>query len=65
MKVNINIKIIEEVIKNSKLSKFDFAKQCGIGINIINNIFINKEIRVIPLFKIARYLNRNIKYFIK
>ena len=61
MKVEFNIKLIEDYIKNNKLSKKEFCKLCGIGKPILRKILKNQQnLRLSALFKIARALNINV-----
>ena len=62
MKVEFNIKLIEDYIQNNKLSKKEFCKQCGIGEPILRKILKNQQnFRLSALFKIARELNINVQ----
>ena len=61
MKVEFNIKLIEDYIQNNKLSKKEFCKQCCIGEPILRKILKNQQnFRLSALFKIARELNINV-----
>jgi len=54
----INTQLIKKYLKEKKLSKSNFCKQCKISVVTLNKIISNKEnFRIIALFKIARVLN--------
>ncbi|MGN0960988.1 MAG: helix-turn-helix domain-containing protein [Christensenellales bacterium] len=54
----INIKLIENFIKENHLTKSKFCKMCKIGLSTLNKILANSEnFRIVALFKIAKVLN--------
>ena len=53
----INIKIIQDFIKQMNLTKSDFCKMAKISQRIFNKILKNQNnFRIVALFKIARLL---------
>lgn len=58
MKNEINVEVINNYIKENKLTKNKFCKTCKISLSTLNKILNNKEnFRIIALFKIAKVLN--------
>ncbi len=66
-KTVINIKLIENYIKEHKLSKKQFAQMCNISTWVLRKVLKNNtNFRIVYLFRIARVLNIKIKdIFIK
>ncbi len=55
---NINIKLIENYIKEKNLTKIKFCKICKISLGTLNKIMTNnKNFSIVTLFKIAKILN--------
>lgn len=48
--------IIENYLKENKISKSKFCKMCGISPCTLNRIIKNKNYKIIALFKIARVI---------
>lgn len=54
----INVKIIEDYIKNNNLSKTKFCKMCGISLYNLNKILKNDlTVKIIPLLKVIKYID--------
>ena len=57
MKNTIKTELIENFIKENKLSKSKFCEMCKISQSTLNKIMTsNENFRIIALFKIARVL---------
>lgn len=60
MKNLVNTEIIKNYLKENKLSKENFCKQCKICLETLNRILDNEsEISLVSLFKIAVQMNVN------
>ncbi len=57
MKTKIKIKLIENYIKENRLSKNKFCKICKISLSTLNKILANKNnFKLIALFRIAKVI---------
>ena len=57
MKNEVNTEIIDNYLKENKLSKTKFCKVCGISRGTLEKVMKNENVRITVLFKIARVLN--------
>ncbi len=53
----VNIKIIDNYIKENKLNKTKFCKLCKISVYTFNKIMTNDNCQLIALFKIAKTMS--------
>lgn len=57
MKNRVNIKVINNFIKENKLSKGSFAKQCKISVSTLSKILQgNDNVGLLAVYKIARVI---------
>ena len=57
MKKYINTQLIENYIKQNKLSMSGFCKKCNIDLNTFYNIMLNKNVMISSLYKVSQGMN--------
>ncbi len=57
----VNKHIIEKFMKEHKINKTQFCKNCGINIKTFNNLLNGKNLNVITVVKMAKYTNFKIQ----
>lgn len=59
----MNIKLIDDYIKNNNLTKKAFCEKCGISLYTLNNLYKNKSTRVSKIIKVIIVLGCSAKDF--
>ena len=57
----VNKHIFEKFLKEHKINKTQFCKNCGISIKTFNNLLNGKNLNVITAVKIAKYTSFKIQ----
>ena len=63
MKKYIKTELIEQYLKENKLSKAKFCKRCKISPSTLTRILNNQNVRLLALFRIVRVLEIHIHQF--